>query len=116
MLKHVVPFFQPPPVPPEPVDQPGTLTVTGTRISGRNPWRVEVTITDPDGIGGDALSASITSSDGRMNTIALTRQDANTFTGANNFRAGRWSLGSVSVSYTDGNRVTSTLTQNYSIS
>ena len=101
MLRHIVPFF----IEKEPVDNPGTLTVTAQRISGRNPYQTNVTVVDPDGIRGITSAIYTSAVDGAVSdrTTQLTRVDANTFsTGNRALRNARWQRGSVTVTYVDG--------------
>ena len=97
---------------PEPVDQPGTLT-PNVSVSGRN--RVFAsTVTDPDGIG-RVDASTVTARDGQVAQITWTRRDANTFVHAQNRRNTRWNAGTMSVTYTDGNGVQSTLTADWTV-
>ena len=99
-----------------PVDTPGTYTVTGSRISGRNPYQTISVLTDTDGI--RAVSSAIfTASDGTTSdrTSSFARTDTNTFSATLRLRNARWQAGSVAITYTDGNGVTSTLTDTWSI-
>ena len=103
---------------PAPVDQPGTLTIVAQRISGRNPYQVNATVTDPDGIRAvtSAIFTSAVDSQTSDRTAQFARTDANTFsTGARALRNARWARSSVVVTYTDGLGNTSTLTQSYAI-
>ena len=114
-LNHLMPFFVAEPAVP---DIPGTLAIVAQRISGRNPYQVNVTITDPDGIRAVASVVFTSAVDGTVNdrTAQLTRVDATTFsTGDRALRNARWQRASVAVTYTDGGNVTSTLTQRYAI-
>ena len=118
MLKDIIPFFVVETV--TPVDAPGTLTITATRISGRNPYSVSITVNDTDGIT-SITSASLASTDGRgnrdlMGTGSIKRRDTNTFyTDPFAFRNARWATGTASVTYTDGLGNIATITQNWSI-
>lgn len=96
-----------------PVDRPGTLT-PNVSISGRN--RVFAsTLTDPDGIRGVSASTITARSDGQVSQITWTRRDANTFVHTQSRRNTRWNSGTMSVTYTDGNGVETTLTANWSV-
>lgn len=99
--------------PPMPVDRPGTLNVN-VSISGRN--RVFAsTITDPDGIRAVGASSVTSRADGQIAQITWTRRDANTFIHTASRRNTRWNSGTMSVTYTDGNNVVSTITANWSV-
>ena len=115
-LNYVLPFFVV--TEEEPVDQPGTLTVVAQRISGRNRYQVNVTITDPDGIRAVSALTFTSSVDSTVSdrTTQITRVDANTFsTGARALRNARWASASISVTYTDGLGNTATMQQSYVI-
>ena len=98
--------------PPASADLPGTLT-PGVTGSGRN--RVFAsTLTDPDGIR-SVDASTVTASDGQVANIDWTRRDANTFVHAAARRNTRWNSGTMSVTYTDGNGVQTTLSEDWSI-
>lgn len=99
-----------------PVDRPGTLTVTGTRISGRSPFRVAFTLVDLDGVG-RVTAATLTARDNQTRDIlaSLTRTDASTMAFTIDLRNARWQSGTVSVTYADSTSVVSTLTGAWSI-
>ena len=97
---------------PPPTDQTGALAPGVTR-EGRNYIFASV-LSDPDGIR-SVDAASITArSDGQVAQIEWTRRDANTFTHAASRRNARWATGTMSVTYTDGNGVQSTVTDDWS--
>ena len=101
----------------ESADQVGTLTVTGSRISGRNPFNVVMTLTDPDGIARitAATFTSLVDSQTSDRLSQFSRTDANTFGYNSSLRNARWARASVSITYVDGNGVVSTLTGSYVI-
>jgi len=96
-------------------DQPGTLTHGVTRKQGGG-VNIAAIIADPDGIT-SVDSATINSTDGRSNDISANwiRRDANSFTHADDRGGNRWRRASMSVTYTDGNGVQSTLTDSWSV-
>ena len=95
-----------------PVDQPGTLAPGVTR-SGRNYVFASV-LTDPDGIRSVDASTVTARSDGQVVQIDWNRRDANTFVHAQSRRNARWAAGTMSITYTDGNGVQTTLVQDWS--
>ena len=101
--------------PPARADRAGTLThgVTTRRGGGID---IAAIIEDPDGIA-TVDSASLMATDGRNNDISgdWVRRDANSFTHADNRSGNRWRNASMSVTYTDGNGVQSTLTDSWSL-
>ena len=96
-------------------DQPGTLT-HGVTSRGGGGVNIAAIIEDPDGIA-SVDSAQLDSTDGRTNDISgeWVRRDANSFTHADVRTGNRWRNASMSVTYTDGNGVQSTLTDSWSL-
>ena len=106
----LLPFFAAAAPPP---DQPGTLThgVTRRNAGGVN---IAAVLSDPDGI--TAVGASfVRAGDGTQANIAWARRDADSFTHADQRRNARWRSGTMAVTYTDGNGVERTLTENWSV-
>lgn len=98
-------------------DRPGSITVTGTNVGGRNPFEIVITIRDADGVA-RVTAAALTASDGTIRDITADfdqRTDANTLSYDREFRNARWRAGTVSVTYADGNSVSSTLAGNWRI-
>jgi len=96
-------------------DQPGTLTHGATRRQ-RGGINLACVISDPDGIA-SIDAAQLDSTDGRTNDITANwvRRDANSFTHADERPGNRWREASVTVTYTDGNGVQSTLTDSWDV-
>ncbi len=96
-------------------DQPGTLTHGATRRQGSG-INLACVISDPDGIA-SIDAAQLDSTDGRSNDITANwvRRDANSFTHADERTGTRWREASVTVTYTDGNGVQSTLTDSWDV-
>ena len=98
-------------------DTPGRLTVTGTRRAGRNPYGVTIVLTDTDGVRA-ITAATLTSNDGQVRPDMAGEyeiQSTTVRTWARDLRNARWASGTVSVTYTDGNGVSATLTGAWSI-
>ncbi len=96
-------------------DRPGTLTHGATRRQGGG-INLACVIEDPDGIA-SIDAAQLDSTDGRSNDITANwvRRDANSFTHADERTGNRWRTASVTVTYTDGNGVQSTLTDSWDV-
>ena len=104
--------------PPEPVDRPGTLNA-GVTTSGRRNIAIAAVVSDPDGIRSIDAATLTARSDGRVVNINdsgdWVRRDANSFTHADTRGRNVWADGTLSVTYTDGNGVQSTLTDTWSV-
>ena len=98
-----------------PADQPGTLVHGATSRRGGG-ITLATSVSDPDGIR-SIDSATLNSRDGRSSDISSgwTRRDANTFVHPDTRTNNRWRTASMSVTYTDGNGVQSTLTAMWSL-
>ena len=110
-VNGLIPFFAALATP----DRPGTLTHGATRRVGGG-INIAAVISDPDGIA-SVDSASITASDAQVVDISSNwlRRDANAFTHADGRRNNRWRIATMSVTYTDGNGVQSTLTDSWDV-
>jgi len=98
-----------------PPDQPGTITHGVTRRQGGG-IDIAAVISDPDGIA-TVDSAQLDATDGRTNDISAdwVRRDANSFTHADDRTGNRWRKASMSITYTGGNGVQSTLTDSWDV-
>ncbi|MCY4470789.1 MAG: hypothetical protein OXC08_18905 [Thiotrichales bacterium] len=96
-------------------DQAGTLTHGATSRAGGG-VNIATVIEDPDGIA-SVDAAQLDATDGRSNDISSdwVRRDANSFTHADERTGNRWRRASMSVTYTDGNGVQSTLTDSWNL-
>ena len=96
-------------------DRPGTLTHGVTRRAGGG-INIAAVIEDPDGVA-SVDAASLTASDAQVVDISSDwlRRDANAFTHADDRRNNRWRIATMSVTYTDGNGVQSTLTADWNV-
>ena len=97
-----------------PTDQPGTVTAGASRNRGDTVFAAVVS--DPDGIT-SIDSASLRANDGTQADIsgAWLRSDANSFGHTDRRGHDRWRRGTISVTYTDGNSVQSTVTATWDV-
>ena len=95
-------------------DRAGTLS-TGVIIQGTG-VEIESSILDVDGIA-SIDAASILATDGRLQDISdeWDRYDPTVFSHSDTRRGSRWRSATMSVTYTDGNGVQSTLTGSWNI-
>ena len=96
-----------------PVDRAGTLNAGVTR-QGRNSIFASV-LSDPDGIRSVDAARVESRTGGRRANIDFVRQDARSFTHADNRANSDWRAGTMTVTYTDGNGVQTTLTDDWNV-
>lgn len=111
-LAALLPFF----AAAAPVDQPGTVTPGASRNGASTVFAA--VLSDPDGVTSIDAATLTAMSDGQVAgiTAAWTRRDANSFTHADSRRNVRWRIGTISVTYTDGNGIQSILTADWDVS
>lgn len=99
-------------------DQPGTLNA-GVTTSGRRNIAIAAVVSDPDGIASIDAATLTARGDGRVVNINdpgdWVRRDANSFAHADTRGRNVWAAGTLSVTYTDGKGVQSTLTDAWSV-